>query len=218
MLIMCNPNNPTSSAILNGNMRIILEECKKRNIFVMIDETYVEFAPEGSCVSSVQFTKEYDNLIVLRGVSKFFASPGLRFGYAITCNKEFRDNVKEHQIPWSLNSVAAFAGEHFFKDGEFINNTRNLINKERTRIYEVLSNIDGLKTYPAFANFFLVKIEKEGLTSYDIFEACIKKGLMVRDCSSFSSLDGEYIRFCIMNEDDNNQLLEVLKSAIKPTK
>ena len=218
MLIICNPNNPTSSAILNGNMRIILEECRKRNIFVMIDETYVEFAPDGCSISSVQLTKEYDNLIVLRGVSKFFASPGLRFGYAITGNDSFRKTVKEHQIPWALNSVAAFAGEHFFKDSEFINNTKSLINIERTRIFNVLSNIDGFKTYPAFANFFLVKITRENITSSDVFEACIKKGLMIRDCSSFNLPGGEYFRFCIMNQDDNNQLLEVLKSAIKPNK
>ena len=218
MLIICNPNNPTSSAILNGNMRIILEECRKRNIFVMIDETYVEFVPDGCRVSAVQFTKEYDNLIVLRGVSKFFASPGLRLGYAITGNKEFTATVKGHQIPWSLNSVAAFCGEHFFKDSEFINEAKSLINMERTRIFNELSNIEGIKIYPAYANFFLVKITQKNLTSYDVFEACIKKGLMIRDCSSFESLDGEYIRFCIMNKDDNNQLLKVLKTLIKPTK
>ena len=218
MLIICNPNNPTSSAILNGNMRIILEECRKRNIFVMIDETYVEFVPDGCNVSSVQFTKEYDNLIVLRGVSKFFASPGLRFGYAITGNNNFLKTVKEHQIPWALNSVAAFCGEHFFKDSEFISDTRSLINIERTRIFDELSTINGLKTYPAFANFFLVKITREGIASADVFEACIKKGLMIRDCSSFNLPGGEYFRFCIMSKDDNNQLLEVLKSTIKPNK
>lgn len=218
MLIICNPNNPTSSAILTGNMRIILEECQKRNIFVMIDETYVEFAPEGCSVSSVQLTKEYDNLIVLRGVSKFFAAPGLRLGYAITGNKSFIENVKEHQIPWSLNSVAAFAGEHFFKDSEFINNAKNLINMERTRIFNELSALEGIKIYPAYANFFLVKICCKGLTSYDVFEACIKKGLMIRDCSTFECLDGEYVRFCIMNKDDNNQLIEALKSLINPNK
>ena len=218
MLIMCNPNNPTSSAVLNGNMRIILEECKKRNIFVMIDETYVEFVPDGCNVSSVKLTNEYENLIVLRGVSKFFAAPGLRLGYAITSNSKFRENVKEHQIPWSLNSVAAFAGEHFFKDSEFINNTKSLINIERTRIFNELSAVEGIKIYPAYGNFFLVKICVEGITSSDIFEGCIKKGLMIRDCSSFSSLEGEYVRFCIMNKDDNNQLIDALKSLIIPNK
>ena len=217
MFIMCNPNNPTSSAVLNDQMKEILDGCKKRNIFVMIDETYVEFAPEDALVTSVPFTKEYDNLIVLRGVSKFFASPGLRFGYAITSNEDFRKNVKEHQIPWSVNSVAAFAGEHYFKDYDFINKTKELINSERTRLYNELSNIEGINIFPAYANFFLIKICTKGITSYDVFEACIKKGLMIRDCSSFSGLDGEFVRFCIMNKDNNNQLLEVLKSVIIPT-
>ena len=218
MLIMCNPNNPTSSAILNNQMRDILDGCKTRNIFVMIDETYVEFVPDGIDVTSVPLTKEYNNLIVLRGVSKFFASPGLRFGYAITSNKEFLINAKDHQTPWSVNSIAAFAGEHFFKDYKFIEKTRNLINIERTRLYNELCDIEGIKVFPSYANFFLIKICKENLTSYDIFEGCIKNGLMIRDCSSFKELNGEFIRFCIMNEYDNNQLLKVLKTLIKPTR
>ena len=67
------------------------------------------------------------------------------------------------------------------------------------------------KTYEPYANFLLVKIIKDGVTSYDVFERCIKAGLMIRDCSSFQCLDGEFIRFCIMLPEDNSKLLETLK-------
>ena len=60
-------------------------------------------------------------------------------------------------------------------------------------------------------NRLLLKIQKEGLTSADVFEACIKKGLMIRDCSSFQCLDGEFVRFCIMMPEDNTRLLDILK-------
>lgn len=69
-----------------------------------------------------------------------------------------------------------------------------------------------LKTYPAYANFLLLKIQKPGLTSRDVFDACIRQGLMIRDCSSFECLDGEYIRFCIMHPQDNTRLLNILES------
>ena len=80
LLILCNPNNPTSSAIKNRDMKHILNFCNERNIFVMIDETYVEFAPDIAEITAISLTDEFDNVMVIRGVSKFYAAPGLRFG------------------------------------------------------------------------------------------------------------------------------------------
>lgn len=61
----------------------------QKNIFVMIDETYVEFAPDINAITAVPLTREFTNLMVLRGVSKFFAAPGMRLGYGITGNMDF---------------------------------------------------------------------------------------------------------------------------------
>ena len=123
LLILCNPNNPTSSAILHDDMEKLLSFCTDRDVFVMIDETYVEFAPDIGAVAAVTFTEAFTNLCVLRGVSKFFAAPGMRLGYAVTGNKEFLRKMKEKQIPWSLNSIGAFAGELLFQDKDYINRT-----------------------------------------------------------------------------------------------
>lgn len=211
-LIICNPNNPTSSAITTENLRKLIAFCAEKNIFVMIDETYVEFAPDISEITAVTLTKEFTNLMVLRGVSKFYAAPGMRLGYGITGNLDFLKKMKEKQVPWSLNSLGALAGELMLKDKDYIHRTRDLILSERTRLLQALEEIPTYKTYPAYANFILLKIQKPGLTSYDVFDACIRQGLMIRDCSSFECLDGEYIRFCIMNLEDNTRLLNVLAS------
>ena len=88
-LILCNPNNPTSSAISINDLRRIVSFCNERNIFVMIDETYVEFAPDINEITAVSLTREFTNLMILRGVSKFYAAPGMRLGYGITGNLEF---------------------------------------------------------------------------------------------------------------------------------
>ena len=209
---LCNPNNPTSSAILKDEMRALLSFCANRDIFVMIDETYVEFAPSVQEVTAVPYTKEFSNLMVLRGVSKFYAAPGMRFGYGITGNKEFLSQMKEKQIPWSLNSLGAYAGEQMFKDTSYIRQTRALILTERDRIFLELKKMSSFKVYFPYGNFILVKILKPEVTSFDVFEACIKEGLMIRDCSSFQCLDGEFIRFCIMKPEDNDRLLKVLKT------
>ncbi len=215
LLILCNPNNPTSSAILLEDMEVILEHCKKMDIFVMIDETYVEFAPEIEKVTSMPLVSEFDNVMVIRGISKFFAAPGLRLGYGVTSNFDFMKVLHTHQNPWSLNSMGAFAGELMLKDSAYIFETRKLIRTERARIYEALLKIEKLQTFRPMANFFLVKILADGVTSFDVFDHLIRQGLMIRDCSSFTCLDGEYIRFCIMKPEDNTRLLKALEEYFK---
>lgn len=211
LLAICNPNNPTSSALNTEEITKILTHCKLHDIFVMIDETYVEFAPDINEITAVPLTQEFTNLMVLRGISKFYAAPGMRLGYGITGNMDFLAKMREKQTPWSLNSLGAYAGELMFKDQEYIQKTRNLILSERDKLYKELKEIPTYKVYPAYANFILLKIQKPGLTSSDAFEACIKEGLMIRDCASFQCLDGEFIRFCIMMPEDNARLLNVLK-------
>ena len=98
------------------------------------------------------------------------------------------------------------------QDEEYIRNTRELILSERVRIISELKKVPTYKVYPAYANFILLRIRKEGLTSDEVFEACIRQGLMIRDCSSFQCLDGEFIRFCIMMPKDNSRLIDVLKA------
>ena len=212
LLIICNPNNPTSSAISTSDIRELLSVCRSLRIFVMIDETYIEFAPKGATLSAVPLVPEFDNFMVIRGVSKFFAAPGLRFGYGLTSNQAFLQTLLTHQNPWSLNSVGAYAGERMLKDTDYIKKTWTLIDSERTRMCTELSGLDTVKIYPAYANFVLVRILKEGLTSFDVFEKAIHQDLMIRDCSSFESLNGEYVRFCIMNPEDNDRLLDVFRS------
>lgn len=208
LVILCNPNNPTSSALRASEVQTILDCCRETGSFLMIDETYVEFAPDIDAISSMSLIESYDNLMILRGVSKFYAAPGLRLGYGATSNRQFLQDLLLMQNPWSLNSLGAYAGEKMLQDQDYIQKTRELILSEREKMCTQISRIDGLTVYPAYANFVLVKIEKEGVTSADVFEFLIKQGLMVRDCSSFKELGGEYFRFCIMAPEDNKRLLQ----------
>lgn len=214
LLIICNPNNPTSSAVTTEEMRRILEICRELQTFVMVDETYVEFASDVSEVTAMSLVEDFDNLMILRGVSKFFAAPGLRLGYGVTGNTSFLAAVKEHQIPWSLNSIGAFAGKLMLEDTEYIQKTRSLILSERARMLQELRRFPQITVYEAQANFILIHIHKDRITAADVFVSCIKNGLMIRDCSSFQCLEGEYVRFCIMRPEDNLRLLKALGETI----
>lgn len=208
-LILCNPNNPTSSAIPQDDLRKLASFCDKHDIFVMIDETYVEFAPDIDTISAVSLTTKFDNFMILRGTSKFFCAPGLRLGYGICGNLAFLERMNSIKNPWTINTLAALAGEAMFMDTDYIQTTKDYIQSERTRSIDILSKRDNLKIYPAYANFILVKL-LDGTTSFEMFERCIKSGLMIRDCTSFHGLDGEFIRFCIQKKEDNDRLLNLL--------
>lgn len=214
LLIICNPNNPTSTAISRKDMRKILDICKENGIYVLVDETYVEFAEDIRSITSIPLTQYYNNIIVLRGISKFFAAPGLRLGYAVCGNRDLMKSVVKRQDPWSINTLAAIAGEIMFSDTEYIEATRKLISDERRRICERLDQIKDVNYYDPKANFILVKILNDEITADDVFEAAIQKKLMIRDCSDFPFLDHKYFRFCIMLPEKNDELLEVIEKLL----
>ena len=191
-------------------MRHILDVCKQHDIFVMIDETYVEFADNMEEIEAVPLTNYYNNIIILRGTSKFFAAPGLRLGYAITGNNDLIKAINTRKNPWTINSLAVIAGETMFTDETYILATKKLITSERNRIYNTLSANSDFKVYKPSGNFMLVKLLRDGMTSQDMFDKAIRQCMMIRDCSTFPFLDNKYIRFCFMNADANDKLLKCL--------
>lgn len=212
LVIICNPNNPTSTAISKADMRKILDACKLFDVFVMVDETYIEFVLDSEQYSSVPLTGYYNNIIILRGTSKFFAAPGLRLGYAITGNQDLIKYINTHKNPWMINSLAAIAGEIIFQDTDYIEETKHLISTERERISKILRDNPNFKVYPASANFLLVRLLKQDVTSEIVFDRAIREKMMIRDCSTFPFLDNKYIRFCIMSPEMNDKLLACLKN------
>ena len=214
LVVLCNPNNPTSSAITNSEMRKILDAALQHGIFVLVDETYVEFANDVSSITSVPLTRYYTNLLVLRGTSKFFAAPGLRLGYSITGNRDLARQIGIRQNPWTITSLADIAGQLMFQDTEYIKKTRSLISGERNRIYHLLQSWPSVQPYEPSANFMLVKILKEDVDADQLFDHCIRKGLMIRNCSTFPFLSNRYFRFCFMKPEQNDQLLAAIRELL----
>ncbi len=215
LLVLCNPNNPTGTIVTKIQLEQILQHCKQNNIFVMIDETYMEFCDNLEECCAIPLAKKFDNLFVIRGVSKFFAAPGMRLGYGISSNNMFLETLKKNQDPWSVNSVAAFAGELLFSDKEFIQKTKTLISTERKRCIEQLKQFQNMKVYHSSSNFILMKLKTNAINSHQIFEKLIQKKLLVRDASSFAFLDDTFLRFCIRMPEHNTALLEQLRELIE---
>lgn len=213
-LILCNPNNPTGTATNTEDLEVIIKFCESRQIFVMIDETYMEFCNPAELYCAIPLCKRYANLFVIRGVSKFFAAPGLRLGYGITSNEKVLNTLKQQQDPWAVNILASFAGEHLFSQTDFIHQTKELIHSEREKMMHQLSGWKTIKPYPTQSNFMLIRIAKE-IPSQTIAQKMMEQKMLIRDASSFYFLDEHFIRFCFLLPAQNAKLLSALHCLLE---
>lgn len=212
-LIFANPNNPTGTILKSQEIEKILNETETK---ILVDETYIEFTNR-DVYSSTSLTKFYNNLIVVRGTSKFFALPGIRLGYALSSNEELLKYFKEKEILWQINSVAEICGKVMFSDKEYIDEVYEFIKSRRDYFYKEISKIKNLKTFESYGNFILVKILK-GIDAGKLRQKLMEKGLVIRNCENFKNLDNSYFRFCILDDDANEKLLKNLKIIYQEVK
>ena len=215
LVILCNPNNPTSGAFLKEDLEKLASAYKETDTWLMIDETYVEFSPISHKITAADMTNSYDNLFVLRGTSKFFATPGLRLGYALTGNQDLLYKVTKAQDPWNINAVADFIGSVMFTDTGYIQSVKHTVEEEKNYVCRELNAIPGVHTYPVYGNFVLIRLPEGPITSGDLFQTLIAKGMMIRDCSTFPTLGERFIRICFMGHEDNQRLIAAIKEALQ---
>jgi len=211
-IILCNPNNPTSTILKRNDLISILNLASEKGVFVLIDESFVEFAEEAEISVSLQ-VKEFANLFIIRSMTKFYALPGLRIGYGIAPLK-LADRFRRIKMPWSLNSLAAEAGISALQDLKYMQKTRELISEERRYLYSGLKEIHGLTVFEPKANFILVRIQK-GMTAEKLKESLLDRySILIRDCSSFTGLGREYFRVCVRLRNENSLLLSGLRTIM----
>ena len=214
LLIICNPNNPTGTVINNDALRTIAIHCMEKNISIMIDETYIEFSQNIKNETAINLVDDFDNIFVIRGTSKFFASPGIRLGYGVCKNQKFLDLLNKIQEPWSVNILASFVGENIYKEEEFIQKTKKLMINENKKCYDFLVKLKNVKVYKTSANFILLKILDKNIKSSYICDELAKEGIIIRNCESFEFLDESFIRFCFLMPKQNDLLLSKLKKYL----
>ena len=203
MIILCNPNNPTSKIIDKNSMKKLLEYCQTKGIYLMIDEAFADFTL--SDISVTGYIKKYANLIIIRSLTKFFAVPGLRIGYAVSC-ESLCELFIANQYPWSVNYFASIVCEIALKDLNYISKTKKWLNQEPKRFYDMLSALDGIKVYKPSANYILIEIEQT--LSSIMTDRLLNKGILVRDASNFKFLDSHFIRIAIKDKKSNDKFFD----------
>jgi histidinol-phosphate/aromatic aminotransferase/cobyric acid decarboxylase-like protein len=108
IIYICNPHSPSGTLYSRETILELTEFCQKKGIIVSVDENYIEFAKKGQDATVAGYAKQYENLFVIRSVTKFYGMPGIRFGYAIAA-ENFIDKLQTVRQPWSINGLAGCA-------------------------------------------------------------------------------------------------------------
>lgn len=203
-LLVNNPHNPTGKLWDKNTLIPYLQQFP----LVVIDEAFMDFLPPNEQESLIDLIADYDNLIIVRSITKFYSLPALRIGYGIT----HPDRIKKWQQwrdPWSVNSLAELAGIEALNDKEFQQKTWQWLKPSREKLRDDLAQIKGLKPLPSSANFILVETSIH--SSQLQLELLQREQILIRDCLSFPELGEKYFRVAVRTQEENQRLTHAIE-------
>ena len=199
LLFLANPNNPTGKLTDKESVKALLQHCKDKGIYVVLDECFIEFS--GERFSMLTEIEEFDNLILIRAFTKIFSIPGVRLGYLICKNQSVLAKIAGQLPEWNLSCFAQEAGRICAKQTDFIRETQNYIEKERLFLEKGLLR-KRFRIFPSKANFILLYSEEP------LYEKLLAKGILIRDCENFGGLGKGFYRLAVKSRKENEFLLE----------
>ena len=207
-VFLCNPNNPTGMLATKQIMKII--ENIDNSTKILLDECFIELADNPEANTMIDQISEFDNLVILRSLTKSFGLAGLRVGYCV-CNPTLAKKLSTNKIPWNVNSLAQVAGVAALRERRCLSKARALIKKERRFLHDNIEKLESFHPIRSDSNFFLVHLQ--GRNSTQFRDRLLKKsGVLVRDCSTFTGMGAQYIRIAIKKHSENILLLKALEA------
>lgn len=198
IIFICNPNNPTGYLIDKNEIIKLLDNV---NSIVVVDEAYIEFA-EGSMVGEIS---KYNNLIVLRTLSKALGLAAIRLGYMVS-NQDIINIINKVKSPYNLNSISQFIGTKALEDKDKISKYVEEVKLERDYLYNSLAQLP-VDPYESNGNFILFKSNIQGLD-----RKLEKEGILIRGFSG--DLEGCY-RVTVGDRWKNEEFIKSLKEILE---
>ncbi len=211
LLCICNPNNPTGQVIKANEMTRVVRYCQAHQIWLIIDEAFMDFVERDAESFMPQLTSEMP-VIILRSATKFFAIPGLRLGFAVTKNATLKQAWQMQAEPWSVNTLAQAFGEKMYADQAYIDQTYQWLETEGPFLKQQLAALPQLTTFPSATNYCLFQCQLPQLR-----EKLWPLGIMIRSCADYVGLDDTYYRVAVRSREENVKLIRALKKCVRPS-
>ncbi|NOX71687.1 MAG: aminotransferase class I/II-fold pyridoxal phosphate-dependent enzyme [Candidatus Micrarchaeota archaeon] len=204
MIYICNPNNPTSNFIATDkDIRTFLETGK----IVVVDEAYYEFS-EKTCSILLE---EFDNLIILRSLSKGFGLAGLRVGYVLSSEeiikymKKVEDTIEIFNIPMPSLAGAKAA----LDDAEYMKSQIKRIKMIKDELAERLKAF-GITCLESKTSFLFIDLKQTGMTNAEFTKKMKENGIIVKDCSIYKDIESRYAHIGIPEENDMGNVMDTI--------
>ena len=213
-LVVVNPDNPTGNYIPKADLLKLTSWAAQKNIQLLIDESFVDFAEEEDSTLIYQDILDANpHLFVMKSISKSYGVPGVRLGILASGNEDFIAMLKKDVAIWNINSFGEFymqIEEKYHKD--YVKGL-TLIRQERKRFQEELAKLPGLRVIPSQANYVMAELTGNVSARALTKALLLKYSLFIKDLTA--KMNGkQYIRLAVRNTEDNNKLLQALKQEL----
>jgi threonine-phosphate decarboxylase len=219
-VFIASPSNPAGNITPLLTITAILKKLKEKKAFLILDESFMDFCEDFSAKhliagtslddKELSGTDKFDNLIIIRSMTKFFAMPGLRIGYAFA-NPFLTERLSESSIPWKITSLSEQTAYLSVCDEDYVLRSRLLIRELKKDFENKLKKIRFLRIIPGSANFFLIKITDEGLNAENLKNYLLESGILIRNCGGYRGLNDKYFRIAVRKKSENDYLIKQLK-------
>ncbi len=213
LAFICNPNNPTGTLWTRDDLIEIVEVGRVNHCMIVIDEAYLELVDNGAAYSLVGKLTDYDNLLILKSLTKVYSIPGLRIGYALGSSRLIQAMAMLRD-PWSVNVLAQEAGTAAFQESDYLSRLQELVQEERQYLYEELGKITGIEPVRPTANFMLVDTGPAGISAGTLQKAMATRGILIRNCTSFRGMGGNHVRITVRANPDNERFIQIVRECL----
>lgn len=217
-LILINPDNPSGNYLLPDDLKRLISWCAKRAIRLIIDESFSDFAYLGETAWGLGLSlineetmASYDQLYLVKSISKSYGVPGIRLGVLASANESMIKELKEDSPIWNVNSFGEFymqISEKYKKDYQ---EALRKMEKARTTLYKGLCSIPFLRPFPSQANYIMCQVTGE-LKSGLLAGRLLQQSILIKDLTPKLQNGKQYVRLAVRSQADNNRLLEALRS------
>lgn len=201
------PNNPTGNLFDPEAMLEIIRAVGDSGI-VIVDEAYQPFAE----TSFMQRLAEFDNLIVMRTVSKLGLA-GIRLGY-MAGGSALLTEFDKVRPPYNINVLTQAAAEFVLEHVDILDAQAAAIRAERSRLSASLAAMPGIEVFPSAANFLLVRVQGNGKNSDDICRNLLQRKILIKNVGKMHALLENCLRVTVSTPDENNSFLDALKASL----
>ena len=213
-LIVINPDNPSGNYIPKKDLLKLAAWAKEKNIKLVIDESFVDFADEeDNSLIEQKVLNVNSHLYVMKSISKSYGVPGLRLGVLASGDTATIAKMKKDVAIWNINSFGEFYMqiEEKYKKDYTVALLR--LRAERTRFQKELGGIKGVRVIPSQANFVMVELE-EGISPKELLKSLlIKHNLLIKELTTKTN-GRNYLRLAVRNAEDNDILVAAMKKEL----